>query len=99
MTATISYKVKPFIVDCDGTERQAVRFKKTVSRADCSLRPHEHDFYNSDLFPRMLQRQYEKIKGEYRDWSYLDDLPPGFSVNGPIGFFVTLVCELPDNFR
>ncbi len=99
MTATISYKAKTFSVDDNGVTRIAVRLKKTVSRKDCSLKPHEHTYYNSDLFPAMLQRQYEKIKGPYRDWAYLSELPMGMAVNGPIGFFVTLVCELPDNFR
>ena len=99
MTAIISYKAKTFIINCDGGPRIAVKLKKTVSKKDCSLRPHEHTYYNSDLFPRMLQKQYEGIKGQYRDWAYLDDLPRGMFMQGPIGFFVTIACNLPDNFR
>lgn len=96
----IKYKVKPFDIQIDdnGTLRQAIKFKKEVSRTDCTMRNHEHKYYNSDLFPRLLQRQYESIKGEYKTWAYIDELPQGISISDN-GFLRELSIELPEDFR
>lgn len=95
---TITFKTKPFIVDDNGKDRLAINFKKTVSRADCSLKPHQHTYYNSNLFPRMLQMAYEKAKGEYRTWAFIDELPQGFTINNS-KFLATITMELPETFK
>ncbi len=94
----ICYKVKPFIIDDNGRDRLAIKFKKEVTRKDCSMRNHEHAYYNSELFPRMLQRAYEKIKGEYREWAYIDDLPKGVECDTK-GFLAIVTITLPPDFR
>ena len=97
-THTIKFKTKAFIVDDNGRDRLAIKFKKDVSRADCSMKNHEHRYYNSDLFPRMLQRQYEDIKGEYRTWAYIDELPEGITCDAS-GFLAVVTVYLPESFK
>jgi len=80
----ITYKTK--VRQMEG--RAYIDFKRTFSRKDCSLRPHEHDYYNSDLFPGLLRRFAEKMQ-RGRSWAYLDELPAGITVD-QTGFLSTI---------
>lgn len=78
----IEFKTKAFpIIQSDGTKRLAIRVKKTLSRTDTNLQPHDHPYFNSDLFPVILNRYYRRVIGEYRDFVYLDSLPEGMTVD------------------
>lgn len=45
----------------------------------CNLQPHEHKFYNCDLFNGMLQRSFNKA-WEGMQWYRLNELPKGIKV-------------------
>lgn len=99
--AFVEYKTKPFDVrqGKDSTEtRKAINFKKTLGRTDCNLRPVDHRYYNSDLFPGMLNRAARQVIGEYREWAYLDELPAGVTVDTS-KFLAVVRIELPESFR
>lgn len=75
----IAYKAKPFDVQQgkDSKEvRRAINFKQTIGRSDCNLKPHEHAYYNSDLFVGMLNRAYKGVLGEYR--TFIGVKPPSW---------------------
>lgn len=89
----IAFKTKTFpIIQADNTERTAIRLKKTLTRTDCNLKSHEHDYYNSDLFPSMLNRHYQTVTGG-RDYLYLDSLPEGITVDTS-GFLAVVQVSL-----
>ena len=99
MPHTISYKVKPFTLhEHDNTTSQAIDFKRVLSRKDCSMKPCDHTYYNSDLFPAMLNRAYRQIIGEYRTWARLSELPEGVSVDTS-KFLAVVTIKLPDTFK
>jgi len=77
----IEFKVKPYAIIDGEKERMAFNWKKELSRVDCNLKNHEHDYYNSDLFPRILNEFYRGIKGKYRAWSFVDELPEGVMID------------------
>lgn len=94
----IEYKTKPYpVIQPDGTERQAVTWKKQLTRKDCTLRPHEHDYYNSDLFAAILTRAYRVIVGT-SEWCYLDRIPAGVTVDTS-KFLAVVTIPLAKNFR
>ncbi len=74
VNATVTFKVKIKQMLDGETPRDIVDYKLKVSRADCNLRPYDHDYYNSNMFPAMLQRAYDKAIVNRR-WQYLDTLP------------------------
>ena len=93
--AFVTYRVKVRTMTfTDGAKRSYIDFKKKLSRADCNLKPHQHDYYNCDLFPAMLNNAHRKAIGD-RDWQYLDALPPAVKVDTS-GFLaeVTVALEL-----
>lgn len=99
MDRAICFKTKPYpVIQADGSKRMAVNMKKTVGRSDCTLKPHEHAYYNSDLFNGMLRHAYQKVIGEYTNWCYLDTLPAGVTVDTG-GFLAVVTVELPATFR
>lgn len=90
-------KVFPIIQDNYGTVRNAIRFKKTLARVDCNLKPQDHDYYNSDLFLSMLNGAYHKVVGT-REYCYLDELPLGLSVDTS-KFLAVVRIPLERNFN
>jgi len=94
----ITFKTKPFpIIDGD-RERMAINFKKTLGRADVNMRPSDHRYFNSDLFPGMLNRVYRRIIGEYKQWAFLDNLPAGVTVDTS-KFLAVVTIQLPEDFK
>lgn len=96
--ASVTFKTKLRTVDDRGNDRRGFTFKKTVGRIDCDLKPHQHKYYNSDLFPAMLNRAYREVIGQYADWVFLDNLPSGVSVDDS-GFFAVITVSLPESFN
>jgi len=74
VNAIVTFKVKIKQLLDGETRRDILDYKLKVSRSDCNLRPCDHDYYNSDLFPSMLQRAYDRAIANRR-WQYLDCLP------------------------
>lgn len=72
MNAIITYKTK--IKDFADNGGKYIDYKKTFGRADCNLRPHEHSYYNSDMFPAMLNRAALKAQNN-KQWCRIEDLP------------------------
>ena len=67
--AAIEFKTKTFpVIQVDGSESIAINWKKKLQRTDCNLRPHEHTYYNSDLFIGMLNRAYRGVIGEHSEY-------------------------------
>ena len=75
--AIITYRAKVRQMQ-DG--RQYLDYRKSVSRSDCNLRPCDHDYYNSSIFPAMLYSAMWSAQNK-RAWCYLDELPPGITVD------------------
>ena len=75
-----------------------IEFKRRLSRADCDLKPHQHAYYNSDLFPAMLNGFYRKVIGGTRERADLNALPAGVTLDTS-GFLATLTIELPQEFK
>jgi len=73
--------------------RKYIDYKKSVTRKDCLLKPHEHAYYNSDMFPSILTKAALKAQGS-RTWSYIDELPAGITIDTTTGFLavVTITC-------
>lgn len=101
MTHCIEFKTKPFKIhqseDADDF-RLAVEFKRKLSRTDCTMGPCDHRYYNSDLFVGMLNREYKRIIGEYKEWAYLDALPDGVIVDTS-QFLARVRIKLPELFK
>lgn len=85
----VRYKTK---VQHMGDGREYITFKKNLDRRDTPLKPHEHTYYNSDLFPSMLRRAALRVQNN-RAWCYVDELPAGITIDNT-GFMavVTLNC-------
>lgn len=97
-TATIEFKTKVYDILDNGITRTAFNFKKVVSKSECNLRPHEHKWFNSDMFTSMLNRAYNKVKGEYKTWAFTDELPQGVSLDTS-KFLAVVTVTLPDDFK
>lgn len=80
-------KVKKMV---DG--REYIEYKKNLGRKDTPLKPHEHTYYNSDLFSSILTRTAQKAQ-DSRTWCYVDELPAGITLD-TTGFLavVTITC-------
>lgn len=91
MTTTITFKAK--IKEFADNEGQYIEFKKTVGRVNCPLKPHQHTYYNSDLFTSILQRAYDKALNGKR-WARLADLPAAVTLDNPAAFMVTVTVEI-----
>lgn len=101
MTKCIQFKTKLYdvVIDEDGTTKKAFNWKKKLSRSDCNLKATGHNLFNSELFPLLLNRYYISVKGEYRTWSYVDNLPANVSIDTK-GFLAVISIELPEgDFR
>lgn len=74
-----------------------IEIKRALARGDCDLKPHTHTYYNSDLFPAMLNGAYRAIVGPRTERLDLDKLPQGVSI-AP-GFLATVTITLPESFK
>ena len=96
--AIIQFKTKVrSLVEADRTESPCIDLKRSVTRKDCDLKPHQHAYYNSDLFPSMLNHAYRQIT-HGREWLRLSQLPPGVTVDAS-GFLAVVTIQLPETFR
>ena len=85
----IEYKTKVrTLYNADDTTSPYIEYKRTLSRRDCNLRPHEDAYYNSDMFVGMLNRAHKAATGG-REWCRLADLPAGVTVD-TTGFLATV---------
>jgi hypothetical protein len=73
----IEYRVKVRKME-DG--REYIDYKKKLNRSDCLLKPHEHAYYNCDMFPSILTESALNVQNN-RTGCYLDELPQGVSVD------------------
>lgn len=97
---TISFKTKLYDLDDGGVIVKAFNWKKTVSRADCTMRPQDHKWYNADMFPAILNKMYQRLRGgEYVTWCRVDKLPPGVTVTQGKSLLATVTVELPADFK
>ena len=74
---TIKYKTK---VKTLQSGEQYIDYKKSITRKDCDLKPHQHALYNSDFFERILNKDHKSAINN-RGWSKLSELPDAVSVN------------------
>jgi hypothetical protein len=93
--ATITYKAKVRHMHTDSGLQDYIDFKASVSRRDCNLRPHQHDYYNSDIFPSMLNRAHMAATrtSEFKRWQLLSELPECVSVDTK-GFLATITIQV-----
>lgn len=96
-TTQITFKTKVRkLHNGDGTTSDYIEPKRVVGRVDCNLRPHEHTYYNSDLFPAMLNGAYNKVIGG-KAFLCLESLPAGVTVDTS-KFLAIVTVTLPDTF-
>ncbi len=94
--SAIQFKTKVReLEESDGTRSRYIEFKRKLTKSDCTLKPHEHSYYNSDLFPAILNRVYRRIIGEHTEWKRLTDLPEGVSVDTS-KFLAIVTIALPE---
>ena len=95
---TITFRTKVrHIREADGTQSEYIPLKKTLTRQDCDLKPHQHSLYNTDFFPSVLMKAYRRIVGE-RTFVRLSELPDGVTVDTS-GFLAVVTVSLPESFR
>jgi hypothetical protein len=98
MLHTIRYKTKVKYMYGDNDEKiPYIEFKREVKRADCSMRRHERTYYNSDLFPSMLNRVHKQLTNN-KEWCRLTDLPEHISIDTS-KFLAVVTITLPDTFK
>lgn len=76
--------------------RPAVRLKARVGRVDCNLRPHQHAWYNSDLFVGMLNSAYRAAIGGQLV-HFTDELPAAVTIDDS-KFWAVVTVTLPADF-
>ena len=74
-----------------------IEFKREVRRADCSMRNHEHTYYNSDLFPSMLNRIHKQLTNN-KEWCSLTSLPEHVTIDTS-KFLAVVTITLPETFK
>lgn len=90
--ALITFKTKVRQMHVNDDKAPYIEYKRKVSRRDCDLKPHQHDYYNSDMFPSMLQRAYDNAIGA-REWEYLDRLPETVHIDAS-GFLAAVTVRV-----
>ena len=96
-TALITFKTKiQKLHEGDGSVSLIVNYKRKLSRHDCNLRPHEHTYYNSDLFLGMLQKAYSTATNG-KEWARIASLPDSVKVDAS-GFLAVVTVTLPETF-
>ena len=93
----IEYKVKlEKLRESDDSVSMVVNYKRVLTRKDTTMRPHEHEYFNSDLFPAMLNAYHAK-QTNGKQWARLKDVPPGVTVDTS-KFLAVVSMDLPVNF-
>ena len=96
--AQIQFKTKVRkLHEADDTLSDYIELKRAVTRHDCDLKPHQHTYYNCDMFPAMLNRAYKAVTGS-KEWIRLNQLPEGVTVDTS-KFLAVVTVQLPENFR
>ena len=80
--AVITYKVKVKQIGIAGetATEPYIEYKREIGRHDCDIRPHQHEYYNSDLFISMLKGAHKAATGG-KQWCRLSQLPPSVAVD------------------
>lgn len=89
ISTTVSYKTK-IRQFSDGVKY--IDYKKSISRHDCNLQPHQHYYFNSDMFPSMLKRA-ALVAQNNREWCRLSDLPESVIIDES-GFLATVTLKI-----
>lgn len=98
MPHTIEYKTKvKYMLGNNDEKIPYIEFKREVRRADCSMRNHEHTYYNSDLFPSMLNRIHKQLTNN-KEWCSLTSLPEHVTVDTS-KFLAVVTITLPETFK
>jgi hypothetical protein len=95
VAAIITYKTKVRQMHTDNGLVDYIDFKAVVSRKDCNLKPHQHDYYNCDMFPSMLNRAHKEAthSNEWKRWCLLSELPDAVTVD-TTGFLATVTVQI-----
>jgi hypothetical protein len=93
--AVITYKAKVRPMHTDTGVVDYIDFKAVVSRKDCNLKAHQHDYYNAHMFPSMLNRAHLAATktSEFKRWCLLSDLPDCVTVDTK-GFLATVTVRI-----
>lgn len=91
---TISYKTKIKLIGNfhNDQKEEYITYKKDISRKDCPLKPSDHDWYNSDMFPSFLKRAHSEAT-KNREWCLLSELPENVTVEKN-GFLSTVKVKV-----
>jgi predicted component of viral defense system (DUF524 family) len=95
---TITFKTKPYIVWDGDIKRTAITFKKEINKTDTNIKPHEHRYYNANMFKGMLNKTYKQIIGEYKTWAFIDAMPANVSIDTS-KFLAVVTVSLPASFN
>ena len=71
--------------------------KKNLYKIDCTMRPQDHRYYNSDMFLGMLARQHDALTKNGRV-QYIDKLPAHITIKD-CGFLHEITIQLPETFK
>ena len=87
--ATISYKTK---VKETADGQKYIDYKVNISKTDCNLKPHQHAYYNSDMFNSMLKRAVQSVQRN-KSWCYISELPEAITIDTK-GFLSTVTISI-----
>lgn len=90
VVATLTYKTK--VREFADNGGRYIDYKKTFSRHDCNLKPCDHDYYNCDMFPGMLNRAATAAQGN-KTWCRLEDLPECITLDDS-GFLAVVTIHI-----
>lgn len=76
--ALISYKTK--VKSFANNEGDYIDYKVNITKSDCNLKPHQHDYYNCDMFNSMLKRATLTAQNN-KTWCRLSDLPENVKID------------------
>jgi hypothetical protein len=88
--ATIIYKVK--VKEFADNGGLYFDYKKTIGKVDCNLKPHHHDYYNSDMFASILNKAYNTAINNKR-WCRVAELPETVKIDLS-GFFAIITVSV-----
>lgn len=90
MQATLTYKTK--VKNFADNGGRYIDYKKSCDRKDCNLKPHEHAYYNSDLFCSILNRA-AKIAQDNKTWCRIEELPECITLD-ETGFLAVVKVQI-----
>lgn len=94
---TFKVKTEQFQDANDLRIKEGFKLKKSLTKNDCTLKPHQHSFYNSDLFAGILNRKYKELVNN-NTLLFVDNLPEHIKIINQ-GFLSLVKIELPLNFK